>query len=116
MTLTAKQNGTIQYFAGLAYGCGIPEHMQEGIGLYVAMGIEPGGFLRFIFENDFVSAAGKADDHNQLVLWAYCKFLHNHAPRGCWGSPKAVQGWIELGGTEGWEASQITPLDKDHTP
>lgn len=80
----------------------IPEYMQHSIKLYVEEGLYPGDFLMFIFINDFLSAAKKADDLNQRCLYDYAKLLYN-LPFGCSGNEKKVQKWMNHGGLKGLE-------------
>lgn len=72
----------------------LPEHMQEGMKLYIENGVKPGRFLRAVLENDLMGAFGKADPINQERIRDFCSFLYNNAPRGCYGSPEIVSAWI----------------------
>lgn len=80
---------------------GVPEHMHEHIVQYVMKGTPGGGFLFYIFSNDLVHSAAKADDINQRCLFAYANFLYNYAPLDCWGSAETVARWRSYGGYEG---------------
>jgi len=82
---------TIRYHA-------LPEHMQDGMRLYIERGVQPGSFLRAVLSNDLMGALGKADDVNINALPAYGSFLYNEAPSLCWGSPEVVSAWISRGG------------------
>lgn len=73
----------------------IPPYMLAGLIRYVEDGQPPGGFLRAVLENNFVEAAGRADDHNLANLAAYAAWLHNEAPLGAWGSPAKVAAWLK---------------------
>jgi len=75
---------------------GIPEHMQEGLLLYLRQGIPAGSFLTAILSNDFFTACAHADGDNQHALFAYARFLSN-VPAVCYGSPAAVAGWLKRG-------------------
>lgn len=77
---------------------GIPHHMRESLLGYVNHGHPPGDFLHAILMNDFVRAAGRADEDNKRALFAYAAFLYLQIPMGAWGSPSAVTRWITLGG------------------
>lgn len=79
----------------------IPHHMRSGIELYVMRGVPMGSFLTAIFANDFMGAAGRADDENRHALFAYATFLYNHVPSQSKGSYEAVQAWIARGGIHG---------------
>lgn len=72
----------------------LPEHMQEGMKLYIENGIEPGSFLMAVLENNLMEAFGRADHINQERIRDYCSFLYNEAPRNCHGSPEIVDAWI----------------------
>jgi len=76
----------------------IPERMEDGIKRYLEEKILPGDFLTKVFENDFVAAAGYADNENIQNLPAYAAFLYNEVPRSCCGSKEKVQNWIEKKG------------------
>lgn len=65
-----------------------------------------GGFLGALLSNDFMGAAGKADDDNQRALIGWAKFLYNHVPSGSYGSPGAFSKWIERGGLAGADANE----------
>lgn len=73
----------------------IPPRMMGGIERYIQHGIIPGSFLKAIFANDLVEAAGQADEENLRNLPAYAAWLYNHAPRSCWGSYKALTDWSD---------------------
>lgn len=73
----------------------IPHHMHDSIRLYLEEGVPPGDFLQSILANDFMGAAGRADIHNRLQLYAYACLLFQ-LPRICWGSYEQVQQWIHL--------------------
>lgn len=73
----------------------VPKHMRGGLERYVEHHIKPGRFLRAVLENDFVLAAGRADDTNQRYLMAWADTLYNEIPRGCWGSPEKVKAWLD---------------------
>jgi hypothetical protein len=59
--------------------------------------VEPGDFLKAVFENDFVDAFKNADEENILLMQRYASFLYNHLPLRdygvVWGSKKAVKEW-----------------------
>jgi len=82
----------------------LPTHMQEGMCRYIQRGILPGGFATAVLENNLVDAFARADATNTHAMRAWASWLYNRAPRGCWGSPKAVDEWSEQGGLAGLEA------------
>lgn len=79
----------------------LPEHMQEGMKLWVERGIDPGSFMMAVLCNDLMGALGKADSINIERLKDYGMFLYNEVPTGCFGSRAKVQAWIERGGMLG---------------
>lgn len=94
---------------GFAQGL-IPSHMHEGLSRYVLRGVPPGSFMQLILANDFMAAAGRADEDNQRALFGWCRFLYNFVPGGCKGSLDAVNSWIAAGGLEGMEAKATLAL------
>ena len=79
----------------------IPCHMRGGIQRYVMNGVPMGSFLTAVFANDFMEAAGRADDENRDALFGYAQFLYNCVPSTCKGSYEAVEAWIARGGING---------------
>ena len=76
----------------------LPEHMRDGARLYIERGIPGGSFMTAVFSNDLVRAFQRAEDANTAAMRQWASFLHNEAPRNCWGSPEDVSEWIKLGG------------------
>lgn len=76
----------------------LPQHMQDGARLYVEQGIAPGHFMTAVLANDFLRAAGRADEENlrSLPLWA--RWIYNEIPIAAHGSYEAVEKWCEHGG------------------
>lgn len=93
------------YFDPHADWTDIPHHMRSGIRLYVMRGVPMGSFLTAIFANDFMEAAGRADDQNRCALFGYARFLYNSVPSTCRGSYEAVQAWTARGGLLGHEVA-----------
>ena len=76
--------------------CSIPDYMHEGILDYVENHIEPGDFLRAVFENrGFVDVVMRADDFNKNLIYRYAQLCYSYIPGGCWGSKEAVDNWIK---------------------
>lgn len=73
----------------------LPEHMQEGMQLYIEKGVQPGSFLTAVLENNFILAFANADHINIQRMKDYAVFLFREAPRGCYGSQKIVERWIK---------------------
>lgn len=84
----------------------IPEHCRESVRQYIEHGRPIGGFLTYLFANDFVRTFGQADTINRPALNDYATFLYNEAPLGCWGSLEKVADWIEHRGLDGPEVAQ----------
>lgn len=61
---------------------------------YIEEGVPTGSFLELIISNDFVHAAGCADETNQRLLFEYASVLYNDFPGGAWGSRQAYSDWI----------------------
>jgi hypothetical protein len=78
--------------------------MRGGMKAYLERGVPGGGFLNAILENDFMSAARKADITNLERLGDYARFLRGYMPRDSYGSPAKVKAWIERGGIKGKES------------
>jgi hypothetical protein len=83
------------------YGFHIRPDMLEGLNAYIETGRPTGGFLEAVLSNDLMAACDRADDGNRRNLPAYCGYLYNEAPIGCYGSPEAVKKWMAAGGLEG---------------
>lgn len=74
--------------------CGIPEHMRDGLAMYIADHRPVGQFLTAVLKCDFVEMCSRADGDNQRALYQYFFFLHNYAPSSCWRSAENVQAWV----------------------
>jgi hypothetical protein len=79
----------------------VPEHMREGVKIYIERGIPPGDFLTAVIQNDLKEACGRADEINARRIWHIVNFFYNYAPIDCWGSPGKMAAWIEQGGLYG---------------
>lgn len=71
----------------------LPEHMRDGMKLYLERGIEPGSFLEAVLSNDLRAACECADHINQRRLFDIVSWLYNEAPAGSWGSPENFNHW-----------------------
>lgn len=71
----------------------IPEHMREAISLYVLDGVPVDGFLQAVLSNDFMQAFAKADSENTYSMHGWARFLYNHVPSACFGSPESYENW-----------------------
>lgn len=74
----------------------IPERMQGGLKRWICEGIEPGGFLTAVLQNNLFEAVGRADIFNSKIIPDYCEFLWNYAPSACFGSVEEFNKWAEM--------------------
>ncbi len=81
----------------------LPDYMQDGVKRYIEHGIMPSDFLQAVFSNELVEAYNRADSVNIAAMFEYAKFLYNEAPRGSWGSRKAMTEWCEHNGMERYQ-------------
>lgn len=77
------------------YAKNIPAVTLGGIQRYVATGMPGGHFLRCLLTNDLFGVAAHADTSNWDALGDIVKYLHNHVPQECFGTPCAYHAWIE---------------------
>ena len=82
----------------------VPEHTMEALMRYVNDGIEPGGFLTAVLENDLVGAISRADILNTVHLKDIVMQVYWEIPSSAWGSAEKVKEWIERGGINGQAA------------
>jgi hypothetical protein len=68
---------------------------KDTIDRYVEKGIEPGGFLTAVFENNLFEAVARADSLSIAELPEIVKYIYNNCPIGCWGSREAFQSWMK---------------------
>jgi len=73
-------------------------HMQSAILRYVALGVEPGGFLCSVIDNDLFKAVKRADGTNLYKLGSYVKFFEYASPAECFGSKTLRIEWQKSGG------------------
>jgi hypothetical protein len=73
----------------------LPEHMQEGMKLYIEKGIEPGHFLRAVLENKLVESFAYADDINIRNMFNWADFMYNQCPLEARGSKEKVEQWLQ---------------------
>jgi len=72
----------------------IPQRIKDGIDLYVTHGIQPGGFLRAVLENDLLRAVQRADAESLAALPVIVCYLYSNVRADCWGSRPAVAEWL----------------------
>lgn len=73
---------------------GIPLHNEPGLRRYIEDRIPPGDFLLAALQNNLFEAVHRADPINAFFLADIVKWLWNHAPSTCWGSPEKVAAWL----------------------
>lgn len=76
----------------------LPEHLRQGVKLYIERGIPPGDFLRAVISNNLSESFARADIINKNRMFDIVSFFYNEAPASCWGSEKAFKDWINRGG------------------
>lgn len=73
----------------------IDKFIIDSLERYSKHGIETGGFLRAVLENDLMLAIGKADSYNRENLHAICIYIYNELPHSIWGSREKVERHLE---------------------
>lgn len=77
----------------------------DNIRRYVDDGLPTGGFLEAVLSNDLFGAIGRADESSLHNLQAICRYVYNHVPSACWGSPAKVDAWLAAKMKERQEAA-----------
>jgi len=72
----------------------IPENLKQALDRYVSSGVETGGFLRAVLENNLSKAVGRADADNQQILPLLVSYVYNELPGDCWGGESEVEAWL----------------------
>ncbi len=75
----------------------VPEHARRGIDNYAQDHVPPGGFIRAVMENNLFEAFGRADEENFAAMGEIVRYIYNHTPSNCHGSPERVRAWLESG-------------------
>ena len=91
---------------------GVPDYMHEGIVEYILTGRPTGHYLEAVMSNDLFGAVARADIPNQRTLVDLVRWLVNHAPAGCFGSPTAYARWREMGGQVGLTTDPAVMADR----
>lgn len=80
----------------------VPMHLREGFTLYVEMGVPTGSGMRSILENQpLADVIGRLDSTAEAHVGHIVRFIYNHTPASCWGSPEKVSAWVAQGGLKG---------------
>lgn len=74
--------------------CGVPDNLHAGLVAYITERRPVGGFLTALLSNDLAQTVVRSDPITGLYLRETVLFLFNHAPSPCWGSPAAVDAWL----------------------
>ena len=73
----------------------LPEHIREGVRMYVEQGIPPGHFVTAVICGDLFEAFDRADDVNTHRMLDLVRFFYNETPSQCWGSREKMDAWME---------------------
>lgn len=73
----------------------LPSDLQDGMRNYIEHGLEPGGFLTAVLENNLRRAIAKADSVNRVVLPTIVQWIYSECPSSIRGSEEAVKQWIK---------------------
>lgn len=76
-------------------GMTIPPDTQTTLTNYLLHGFPPGGFVTSMLTGDLYRALQTADIANRQSMWVVGMWIIRNAPRQSWGSPEAMQHWIE---------------------
>lgn len=72
----------------------IPPETLASLKRYVEHGVETGGFLRAVLENDLFGAVSRADLENRKALTNIVMFIYNTLPYQCHGNHIRVEEWL----------------------
>ncbi len=82
----------------------IDRDVTDALANYFERGLDPGSFVMACLMNDLALAVSRSHPINIRSIGHVGLWLVQRAPRGSWGSPEAVAGW--LSGNEAWEQFQ----------
>ncbi len=71
----------------------IEPRFKQTIDLYVENGMQTGGFINAVLENNLKESFGRADSEAIENLPHIVAYLYNEVPSDCWGSKQKVLGW-----------------------
>lgn len=96
----------------------VPKPVKDALGRYVVAGVETGGFLRAVLENNLTQSVFRADIENQRELVNIVKFIYNYLPAFSHGDhPAIVEEWLTNGWKKfKWEGSDFALEYKDDLP
>lgn len=88
-------NAEVAYWADLLKRQPFPEHVREGLSLFLGAGIKPGSYLTAVLESNLLEAVRRADLHSEAATFAIVRWLVSMAPAVAWGNRTQVNFWIE---------------------
>ena len=65
----------------------IPDSTIRDIQQFAKQGIDPGGFVRAVLENNLKESFLMADEYNLPAMAEIVSYCRNQIPSMCWGSP-----------------------------
>jgi hypothetical protein len=71
----------------------LPEHLREGMRLYLQDGVTPGGWMCAVLDNDLSNAVQRCDDRALGTLRNLFEWLCMYAPASAWGAPDKRAAW-----------------------
>ncbi len=88
-------------------GCVLPPMIDKGLNDYVGYGVNPGGFLRAVLENDLHGAVARADAQNMAMLRLITQHVYNCLPDSAWGSKAKVEAFLARKNDEEWDRAAL---------
>lgn len=74
----------------------LPEHIREGMKLWIEDGLLPGDFLQAVLRDKLIMSFATADHINTFYMKDIAAFMWTEAPADCWGSEARIQAWKGL--------------------
>lgn len=71
---------------------GISDASCGSLARYLALGVQPGGFMNALLSGDLREAIRRADANNENLIPDYVAYLMTLPPE-CWGTPEIVANW-----------------------
>jgi hypothetical protein len=71
----------------------VPDHLRDGLALYFADGILPGGWLQAVLCNNLRETVARGTTASLGALPALIELLLWHAPAQAWGTREKVRAW-----------------------
>jgi len=73
----------------------VSDIIKDSLKLYANQGIEPGGFLSAVLENNLFDALGMADSYNRASLFELVQYIYDELPYDSWGSVERVSKYLD---------------------